>query len=111
MVDLPIWHQALIAFFLLAGAFFTLVGSIGLVRLPDYFMRMHAPTKASTLGIGGLLLASLLIGWTRGEPGLHVVLITFFLFVTAPVSANLLAQAGLHRRLPSKANDMPPADP
>ena len=45
--------------FLLIGAFFTLVGSIGLIRLPDFFMRLHAPTKASTLGVGGVLLASM----------------------------------------------------
>ncbi|MDO9023294.1 monovalent cation/H(+) antiporter subunit G, partial [Zwartia sp.] len=43
---------------LLVGAFFILVGAIGLARLPDFFMRLHAPTKASTLGVGGVLLAS-----------------------------------------------------
>jgi multicomponent K+:H+ antiporter subunit G len=45
--------EIIISFFLLVGAFFILVGAIGLARLPDFFMRLHAPTKASTLGVGG----------------------------------------------------------
>ena len=87
----------------LVAAFFLLVGAIGLIRLPDFYMRLHAPTKSSTLGVGGVLLASLLLGWAQGRPGLAELLITLFVFVTAPVSANLLAQAALHLRLPSRA--------
>lgn len=85
------------------GAFFLLVGAIGMVRLPDFYMRLHAPTKSSTLGVGGILLASLLLGFANGRPGVAELLITLFVFVTAPVSANLLAQAALHLRLPSRA--------
>jgi multicomponent K+:H+ antiporter subunit G len=80
------------------GAFFLLVGAIGLIRLPDFYMRLHAPTKASTLGVGGVLLASMLVGAAQGRPGMPELLITLFVFVTAPVSANLLAQAALHLR-------------
>ena len=94
----------LAAAFILIGAFFLLVGAIGMVRLPDFYMRLHAPTKASTLGVGGVLLASLLLGWSQGRFGVAELLITLFVFVTAPVSANLLAQAALHLRLPSRAN-------
>jgi multicomponent K+:H+ antiporter subunit G len=94
----------LAAGFILIGAFFLLVGAIGMVRLPDFYMRLHAPTKASTLGVGGVLLASLLLGWSQGRFGVAELLITLFVFVTAPVSANLLAQAALHLRLPSRAN-------
>ena len=85
------------------AAFFLLVGAIGLVRLPDFYMRLHAPTKASTLGVGGVLLASMLLSWQAGRPGVAELLITLFVFVTAPVSANLLAQAALHLKLRSKA--------
>lgn len=85
------------------GAFFLLVGSIGMLRLPDFYMRLHAPTKASTLGVGGVLLASMLLGFARGQPAVAELLITLFVFVTAPVSANLLAQAALHLRVPSRA--------
>ena len=85
----------LAAIFILVGAFFLLVGAIGLVRLPDFYMRLHAPTKASTLGVGGVLLASIVLSAAQGRPGIPELLITLFVFVTAPVSANLLAQAAL----------------
>ena len=84
-----------------------LVGSVGMVKLPDLLTRLHAPTKATTLGVGGVLLASMVLSWTRGEVGLHELLITLFLFVTAPVSANLLSQAALHLRVPTRA-PLPP---
>ena len=87
---------------LLIGAFFILVGSIGLVRLPEFFMRLHAPTKASTLGVGGILLASMAFALNEGVL-IHELIITLFVFVTAPVSANLMAQAALHLQLLSRA--------
>jgi monovalent cation/proton antiporter MnhG/PhaG subunit len=53
------------------AAFFLLVGAIGLARLPDFFMRLHAPTKASTLGVGGVLIASMLVAFSQGRPGIQ----------------------------------------
>lgn len=100
---MPVVIEWLTAALLVTAAFFLLVGAIGLVRLPDFFMRLHAPTKASTLGVGGVLVASMLQGWQAGRPGVAELLITLFVFVTAPVSANLLAQAALHLKLRSKA--------
>ena len=100
--------EALVALLLLVGGLFLLVGSIGLVRFPDFFMRLHAPTKASTLGVGGILVSSMLWHWGQGEWVLRELLITLFVFVTAPVSAQLLALAALHLRVPSTAP--PPAD-
>jgi multicomponent K+:H+ antiporter subunit G len=94
--------EALVSFFLLVGSFFLLVGAIGLARLPDFLMRLHAPTKASTLGIGGLLIASLLWFATHGLPGAKELLVTLFMFLTAPVSANLLGKAALHLHLKSR---------
>ncbi|MGF1614819.1 MAG: Na+/H+ antiporter subunit G [Gammaproteobacteria bacterium] len=92
--------ESLVALFLLVGAGFALVGSIGLARLPDFFMRLHGPTKATTLGVGGTILGSLLYFSTRGDGlSLHELLITLFLFITAPVSAHMLAKAALHLRL------------
>jgi multicomponent K+:H+ antiporter subunit G len=87
---------------LLIGAFFILVGSIGLVRLPEFFMRLHAPTKASTLGVGGVLLASIVYAFNESVL-IHELIITLFVFVTAPVSAHLLSQAALRLKLKSKA--------
>lgn len=110
MNEMPMWIQWLVSFLLVVGGVFALVGAVGMLRFPDFFMRMHAPTKATTLGVGGVLVASLIVGWTRGEFGLNLLLITLFLFVTAPVSANLMAQAALHLRSPSKA-PVPPEHP
>lgn len=94
----------LLVLLILAGALFTFVGSLGLVRLPDFYTRLHAPTKATTLGVGSLLLASALYFSTRGGGiSLHEVLVTLFLFITAPVSAHLMAKAALHLGLRSVA--------
>lgn len=110
MTELHWAWQVVIAAMLVVGGVFALVGAVGMLRFPDFFMRLHAPTKATTLGVGGVLLASLAFGWAQGRWGLHELLITLFLFVTAPVSANLLAEAALHRRAPSKA-PLPPEQP
>ncbi|WP_240538436.1 Na+/H+ antiporter subunit G [Rhodoferax sp. PAMC 29310] len=88
---------------LLIAAFTLFVGALGLVRFPDFFMRLHAPTKASTLGVGGILLASMIVAASQGRIGLAELLITLFVFVTAPVSANLMAQAALHLKVKSQA--------
>lgn len=103
MQILPFWIELLAAFLLVVGGVFALVGAIGLLRFPDFFMRLHAPTKSTTLGVGGVLLASIVLGWARGEPAVHELLITLFLFVTAPVSANLMAMAALHLQVTSRA--------
>ncbi|MDR9498231.1 MAG: Na+/H+ antiporter subunit G [Hydrogenovibrio sp.] len=82
---------------ILIGAGFTLVGSIGLAKLPDFFTRLHGPTKATTLGVGAILIASALYFSTQQEGiSLHELLITLFLFITAPVSAHLMAKAAIH---------------
>lgn len=102
--------QVAIAAMLVVGGFFTLVGAIGMLRFRDFYMRLHAPTKATTLGVGGVLLAGMAAGFAQGSWLPHELLITLFLFVTAPVSANLLAKAALHLRVPSKA-PVPPDQP
>jgi multicomponent K+:H+ antiporter subunit G len=109
MQDIPTVWQWLVALALVVGGVFALVGAIGMLRFGDFFMRLHAPTKATTLGVGGVLVASMVVGWARGDLGLQELLITLFLFITAPVSASLMAKAALHLRARSKAGD-PPAD-
>jgi multicomponent K+:H+ antiporter subunit G len=91
-----------VSLLLLIGSCFLLVGSFGLVRLPDFFMRLHGPTKATTLGVGGMLLAAIVHILDRGL-SLRELLIAGFLFITAPVSAFLLGQAGLRQRVTSRA--------
>ena len=88
-----------ISFFLVVGGLFALIGSIGLVRLPDLFMRLHGPTKATTLGVGGILIASMLSFSSRDNGlSLHELLVALFLLITAPVSAHLVARTMLHLR-------------
>lgn len=103
--------DVLLSLLVLAGALLTFIGSLGLIRLRDFYSRLHAPTKATTLGVGSLLLASALYFSTHGQGvSLHEVLVTVFLFITAPVSAHLLSKAALHLKLrslaalPSEAN-------
>lgn len=95
-------QDVIVSVLLLIGSFFILVGAIGLVRLPDFFMRLHGPTKSTTLGVGGILLAAIVHAAGR-DFSLRELLIALFLFVTAPVSAYLLGQAGLRRRIMSRA--------
>lgn len=83
---------------LLIGSIFVAVGVIGLLKFNDPMTRVHAPTKVGTLGIGMLLLASMIYSFTLGDTSLHEVLILAFLFVTAPVSANFIAKVNIHRR-------------
>ena len=91
------WAFAIVLVLLLAaGSFFILVGSLGLVKLSEFFKRLHAPTKASTLGVGCVLLTS--VGYhafTGTDPQPRELLITAFLFITAPVSAHMMAKAAL----------------
>jgi multicomponent K+:H+ antiporter subunit G len=89
--------ELIISLLVLLGGAFALIGSIGLARLPDFYTRLHGPTKSTTLGVGAMLAASTLYFSTRG-PGvaLHELLVAVFLFMSAPVSANLLAKAALH---------------
>ncbi len=91
------WIEVLLSFFVLLGGLFMLIGSIGLARLPDFYMRLHAPTKATTLGVGSLLIASMIyFSVNNSIYSIHEVLITIFLFITAPVSAHMMAKAALH---------------
>lgn len=85
-----------ISLLLLIGAGFTLVGSIGLLKLKDGMSRLHAPTKVGTLGIGALLLASLVHAAYFGDGSYHELLIMAFLFVTAPISAHFIAKVHIH---------------
>jgi multicomponent K+:H+ antiporter subunit G len=69
--------------------------------------RLHAPTKATTLGVGGVLIASMLyFGLVKGQLSFHELLITLFLFLTAPISAHFIAKTFLQANI--RAKDLPP---
>lgn len=97
---MPLWIELLVCALLLLGSLFALVGAIGLFRLPDFYTRLHGPTKATTLGVGAIVIASLLFfSFETDGLSLHEVLLTLFLFITAPVSAHMLAKAAMQQRL------------
>lgn len=97
-----------VSFCLIVGAIFAIVGAIGLIKFNDPMTRMHAPTKVGTMGVGALLLASIIHAYVLEDgASLHEMLIMAFLFVTAPISANFIAKVIIHRR----ACDAPPAPP
>lgn len=96
---MPFYLEIIISISLLIGATFLLIGSYGLVRLPDIYMRLHSPTKASTLGITGVLVASMIFqSHLKGFLSIQELLITLFLLITAPVAANMIAKTALHQR-------------
>jgi multicomponent K+:H+ antiporter subunit G len=99
--------EALAAFLIVAGAGFVLVGSIGLAKLPDLMRRTHAPTKATTLGVGAMLIGSMLVFALGGVFSVHELLISLFLFLTAPVSAQMIGKAFILRQ-PRLGASLPP---
>ncbi|WP_439533209.1 Na+/H+ antiporter subunit G [Polymorphobacter sp.] len=89
----------LVSLLLLIGGSFALIGSIGLARLPDFFMRLHAPTKATTLGIGAIIVATVIhVSARDGRLAVAELAISVFLFITAPVVAHLVAKAARSQR-------------
>ncbi|WP_299690103.1 monovalent cation/H(+) antiporter subunit G [uncultured Tateyamaria sp.] len=90
---------------LMIGSAFVIVGVLGLMKFNDPMTRLHAPTKVGTLGIGMLLLASMLKSMAAGDASIHELLIMSFLFVTTPISAHFIAKVGIHLR----ACDTPPS--
>lgn len=102
--------EILVVAMLAVGCFFMLVGSYGLAKLGEFYKRLHGPTKASTLGVGCILVASIGAQVHAGNGlDLRELLITVFLFITAPVGAHMMARAALAIR-PQDRPDPPTHD-
>jgi multicomponent K+:H+ antiporter subunit G len=100
--------EIILALLLVVAGIFGLVGSFGLVKLSDPMRRLHAPTKATTLGVGGVLIASMgYFAFLGSGVTWHELMITLFLFLTAPITAHFIAKAFLHRNIP--ADELPPS--
>ncbi|WLQ12432.1 Na+/H+ antiporter subunit G [Hahella aquimaris] len=97
--------ELIICALVLLGGLFALLGSIGVLKMSDFYTRLHAPTLAATVGMGSLLIASI-IAFTVREQSLsaHELLITLFVMITAPVTAHMLAKVALHQRQQSVAS-------
>ncbi|MCC5968436.1 MAG: Na+/H+ antiporter subunit G [Pararhodobacter sp.] len=94
---MALWAEITISLLLVIAGFFGFVGSFGLIRLKDAMSRLHAPTKATTLGVGSVLIASMLYFVTaQGQISAHELMISLFLFLTAPIVAHFIAKVHVH---------------
>ncbi|MBN9244033.1 MAG: cation:proton antiporter [Mesorhizobium sp.] len=109
LADVPLWAAILAAFFLALGAGLTLLGTIGLVRLPTFYQRIHAPTLGTSWGAGGMVMASMIV-FTAGSGRLvlHEVLIGLFVTVTTPVTLMMLGRSALYRDRSESNPHVPP---
>jgi multicomponent K+:H+ antiporter subunit G len=106
-------EEIVVAAMLVISGIFGLVGSYGLLKLDNPMRRLHAPTKATTVGVGTALVASMVYFWLSDSVlSWHELLITVFLFVTSPITATFIAKAYIHRsaaqgELPPTGTDRP----
>lgn len=97
---LPIWLALPVAALLVLGGLIVLTGALGLLRLDGFYQRIHGPAIAITLGAGCVLIASMLyFSGLQSRPVIHELLITAFVFLTAPVVAMLIMRAAVYRDL------------
>jgi multicomponent K+:H+ antiporter subunit G len=95
---LPDWIALPAALLLIAGGLLTLIGASGLLRLRQFYQRMHPVTMGATLGTGCILVCSMLVSSTLlGRPVIHELVITLLVVITAPVSAITLMRAAIRR--------------
>ena len=96
------------------GSLFFLAGAVGFLRLPDFYTRLHAPTKAASLGIPLMAFASMLVHLGAGlDVWIEDGLIILFVFLANPVSAQILVWAAAARKIPSSSDTtgQPPTSP
>src|SRR3546814_8434110 len=96
--DLPLWAASAVGFFVLLGASITLVGALGLLRMGNFYERIHPPTLGTTWGTMCILIASMISFSTlHTRPMIHEILIAIFVTLTTPITLMLLARAALYR--------------
>ncbi|WBU56465.1 Na+/H+ antiporter subunit G [Paracoccus sediminicola] len=94
---MDLFFEILVSALLIISGIFGFVGSYGLVKLPEPMTRLHAPTKAATLGVGAVLMASVVyFAWFGGRVTWHELMITLFSFLTAPITGLMIAKANIH---------------
>lgn len=89
----------IVSLFVLAGGVFALAAGLGVLRLPDLLTRMHASTKAGTLG-SGLILVAVAVAFAEGTVIARAVAAIMFLLLTAPVAAHLIGRAAFRTGVP-----------
>lgn len=102
--DLPAWATLIISLLLVIAGVFALTGSLGLLRLPDFYSRIHAPTLANTLAAFCLVVSIVIMAsFVQHRFVVHSLLLSFFLIITSPVTAMLLMRAAIKRELRHRA--------
>lgn len=95
---LPLWLEVLVAALVLLGAGLALLGSLGLLRLPTFFERVHTPSIIATMGCWCIVHGTVLyFSVDDGELALHAILIAVFVAITVPVTTIFLMRAALFR--------------
>jgi multicomponent Na+:H+ antiporter subunit G len=93
--------EVIAALFILAGSIIVFVSAIGILRLPDVYTRSHAASKSSTLGVLSTLVGTLLYFLiSEGYFSIRLILGIFFVFLTAPVAAHLIARSAYRNGVP-----------
>ena len=109
--NLPAWAALLTAVLVLVGAAVTLTGSLGLLRLGNFYARVHAPTLGTTAGMASILAGSALcFSVLEARPIVHEILIAVFVTLTTPVTLMLLVRAALYRDRTEGSRDVPVAE-
>jgi multicomponent K+:H+ antiporter subunit G len=106
MSTLPFWIAIPVALLLVASGVLTVTGSLGLLRLPSFYSRIHAPTLGNTLGTFFILVASILVSsYLEQRLIIHQLLITLLLVISSPVTAVLLMRASILRTVAKRKPD------
>jgi len=92
----PLIQAGIVFFLLLTSGFFFLVGTVGLIRMPDAFCRMHATTKSDTLG-AGLALLALIVYRGFDMISIKLLLVLIFIWITNPTAAHIMAKAAYNK--------------
>lgn len=104
--ELSPWIIVPIILLLLLGSVLTIIGALALVRLPNFMQRIHGPAITITFGAGSVLIASMLLfSGLQSRLVIHELLITLFVFMTAPVTAMLMMRAAVYRNLRNRRDE------
>ena len=107
-LQIPLWAAVVTAVLVVVGAAFAAIGSFGLLRMPNFYRRIHTPTLGATLGVWSITLATIVFFSAQGFGlFLHAVLISFFVALTAPVTTIFVMRVALFRDRRKPAPDVP----
>lgn len=112
MTDLPLWASIPVLFFVILGPTLVLLGSWGLVTLPRFYDRLHAPALGASWGTGSVVVATIIASSAiEGRLVLAPLVVGVFIMITTPVTMMVLTRAALQRERAEGVADVPPPQP